>query len=900
MAFIKTLKFLNGIVTEIDLSNDSLVAKSIKVGGNSGTELTKAALDTLVSGLSEASGLHNHNSIYFSKSEFINSTFGAPDADKPVKSNGSGRISASFLNYSGFASHSNLSNLSSDDHTQYHTDARGDIRYFTKSEFINSSAGSADANKPVKTNSSGKVDSSMVDAGAVDHNSLNGLQGGVSSEYYHLSSSQHSTLTGGSDASSLHNHNTQYYTKSQVDTSLSAKPDSTAVMLLNGTQAMVATMDLGGNRITNLAAPSGSSDAVRKQDLDDLDALVFKKDGSVSATGDFDLDGNKIIGLANPTNDTDAATKGYVDNKITGVSWRQPARTINIVSTSLPTGTGYSHDGIVHVNGDRVLFTSLSSPTANNKVYKLSGVGSSITWAVETDGQAGDGSPTDGDAIYIQEGTTNGDSQWNYNGSAFVQFSGAGQIQAGVGLSKSGNTISANLGAGIAELPTGEIGVDVRSSGGLMLTEDGIMSSTASAAQLAIRLNGSSLDVSSNGLKVSDSGVDTSQIANDAITTEKLSDGSVTSAKLSSSASVDADRAVGTDHIKDSAVTAGKISSNAVDENKLASSVAGSGLSGGAGSALSVNVDNTTIEIASDQLQIKNGAIDRTKIGVNAVGSSEIEFGTGPSQVNASSLPIVDSAGVLSATTVEDALAEIVASQIIRSEMSGEAISVGDLVAIRRDANGYERVFKASAASSGNQQFASRIIQDLTYTSKIYSGNDITINYIKPVSINQPLVVSVVDRAITVYLATDGSAAATSTASDIKSAIEADATANALVSISVSGTGSTIQVSTASLPLLGGMSYNDNGRWEVYGMALESAGSADVFVKVKISGKLMCNFVTVPAFSDIGKSVFLSINSGLASLSVPSAPGDAVVYLGRLVSANAVEFRCTSLRGVLG
>jgi len=34
---------------------------------------------------------------------------------------------------SGVVSHSLLSNLSADDHSQYHTDARGDVRYYTKS-----------------------------------------------------------------------------------------------------------------------------------------------------------------------------------------------------------------------------------------------------------------------------------------------------------------------------------------------------------------------------------------------------------------------------------------------------------------------------------------------------------------------------------------------------------------------------------------------------------------------------------------------------------------------------------------------------------------------------------------------------------------------------------------------
>lgn len=899
MAFIKTLKFLNGISTEIDVANDSLVAKSIKIGGSSGTELGKVNLDTLISGLADASSLHSHNSLYYLQSQFISTTAGVADAGKPIKANGAGRIDSAFLNYASFASHSNLSNLNSDDHAQYHNDIRGDLRYYQKSEFISSSSGVADGDKPVKTMPSGVLDSSLISSVSVTHNSTSGLQGGNIGEFYHLTNNQHSTLTGSVDASTLHNHNTQYYTKSQIDLSLGTKADSSSVMLLNGTQAMAADMNLGGNKIVNLAAPSSSSDAARKQDVDDLSAVVFKKDGSVVATGNFNLNSFKITGLGNPTAGTDAVNKNYVDNLTTNVSWRKPVRTINITSTSLPTGASYIYDGVTHSDGDRVLFTALSNPSDNNKVYKISGVGSSISWAVETDGQAGNGSPTDGDAIYVQEGSSNGDSQWNYNGTSFVQFSGAGQVQAGVGLTKAGNTLSVALGGGIAELPTGEVGVDVRPNSGLWLTEDGTSPSNATGSQLAVKLNGSTLDLSSGGIKVSDLGIDTGQITDLAVTTAKINGNAVTDTKLSSSASVDANRAVGADHIKSSAVTTDKIAANAVDENKIASSVAGSGLTGGAGIALSVNVDNTTLEISSNQVKIKDNAITKVKIADDAVGSAEIDFGTGVGQVSAFDLPILDTANRLAATEVEAAITEIANSQMVREEVSGEAISSGDLVVLRRNSSYELRAYKASAANSSNQIYASSIVQDLTYTSKEYSGNDILISYIDVAIPNQPLNVSVSGKTISVYLATDGSSAVTSTASDIKTAIEGNSSANALVSITVSGNGSAIQSGGIGYLLSGGASYSDNGRWEVYGMAMDTAGSSGSTIRIRISGKLACNFVSSPSYFDIGKSVFLSINSGLATIVPPSSPGDSIVFLGRLMSTTEVDFRYPVLRGVM-
>jgi hypothetical protein len=63
----------------------------------------------------------------------------------------------------------------------------------------------------------------------------------------------------------------------------------------------------------------------------------------------------------------------------------------------------------------------------------------------------------------------------------WTQFTGGANINAGIGLSKSGNTLNVNLGAGIRELPGDEIGVDVATTGGLTVAGGG------SADQLAVK-----------------------------------------------------------------------------------------------------------------------------------------------------------------------------------------------------------------------------------------------------------------------------------------------------------------------------------------------------------------------------------------------------------------------------
>jgi hypothetical protein len=71
---------------------------------------------------------------------------------------------------------------------------------------------------------------------------------------------------------------------------------------------------------------------------------------------------------------------------------------------------------------------------------------------------------------------------------------------------------------------------------------------------------------------------------------------------------------VGTDRIEDNAVTPAKIPDASLDASKLAASVAGAGLSGGAGTALAVNVDGATLEIATDTLRVKDSGIPFAKL----------------------------------------------------------------------------------------------------------------------------------------------------------------------------------------------------------------------------------------------------------------------------------------------
>ena len=89
---------------------------------------------------------------------------------------------------------------------------------------------------------------------------------------------------------------------------------------------------------------------------------------------------------------------------------------IDPVSLSLPTGSSVTIDGVAGANGDLVLFTNLL--TNNNRVYKLGGVGTSITWTMFKAFNY-KYPPQDGDTVRVLKGVSHGDQLAVYDGTKF-------------------------------------------------------------------------------------------------------------------------------------------------------------------------------------------------------------------------------------------------------------------------------------------------------------------------------------------------------------------------------------------------------------------------------------------------------------------------------------------------
>ena len=161
-------------------------------------------------------------------------------------------------------------------------------------------------------------------------------------------------------------------------------------------------------------------------------------------------DANGNLKVATPTDDAHAATKGYVDAARSGLDVKQSVRAATTVAVLLASGleNGDTIDGVTLATDDRVLVKNQSTASENG-IYVVQSTGAAVR-ATDFDGT---GEVSGGAFTFVEEGTANADSGWvvTSNGAVtvgtdaivFAQFSGAGTIMAGDGLTKDGNTLNA-------------------------------------------------------------------------------------------------------------------------------------------------------------------------------------------------------------------------------------------------------------------------------------------------------------------------------------------------------------------------------------------------------------------------------------------------------------------------
>ena len=217
----------------------------------------------------------------------------------------------------------------------------------------------------------------------------------------------------------------------------------------------VSTPDVEGAAITITA--TGTNDSV---------TLAPTGSGTIIASS------KRITSVGTPTGDNDAANKSYVDGVASGldikgssvaattaalaaVTYNNGSSGVGATLTADANGALAAQDGVTLLATERLLVKNQVAQLQNG-IYTVTTVGDGsnpfvLTRATDFDTAA----EIPGGFTFIEEGTTNADNGFVCTTNAgltvgttaivFEQFSGAGQITAGDGLAKSGDTLSVNV-----------------------------------------------------------------------------------------------------------------------------------------------------------------------------------------------------------------------------------------------------------------------------------------------------------------------------------------------------------------------------------------------------------------------------------------------------------------------
>lgn len=180
-------------------------------------------------------------------------------------------------------------------------------------------------------------------------------------------------------------------------------------------------------------------------------------DAITAPVAPVNMGGQRIISVADPTAATDAANKNYVDNTTQGLDAKASVKVASTANLNL-AAPGANIDGIALVAADRVLVKDQTTP-AQNGIYAWNGAAAAMTRTADADAWT----ELPSAYVWVEQGTAQADTGWvctvDQGGTigttsvTWVQFSGAAQLTAGAGLTKTGNTLDVGAGAGITVNP---------------------------------------------------------------------------------------------------------------------------------------------------------------------------------------------------------------------------------------------------------------------------------------------------------------------------------------------------------------------------------------------------------------------------------------------------------------
>jgi hypothetical protein len=178
----------------------------------------------------------------------------------------------------------------------------------------------------------------------------------------------------------------------------------------------------------------------------------------------------ETLQVATPVNDDDAVTKAYVDGVSAGLD---PKESVRVATTADPGGSYNSSggtggtgeftamantiDGVSLALNDRILVKDDTTQTQNG-IYVVTTVGTGANGVWER-AEDHDGSPagevSSGNYVFVEQGTDNANTGWVLQGDGILTlnsdnlvwalFSASGDVIAGAGLTKSGNTLALDI-----------------------------------------------------------------------------------------------------------------------------------------------------------------------------------------------------------------------------------------------------------------------------------------------------------------------------------------------------------------------------------------------------------------------------------------------------------------------
>ena len=322
-----------------------------------------------------------------------------------------------------------------------------------------------------------------------------------------------------------------------VNSSVTIGTDSIS---LGGTQT-----DLNG--ITSLDVDNITVDGNTVSTTDTNGDLVLSPDGTGTVTVPSGYEARAGFSSDSLVN------KSYVDSVANGLDVKESVRVATTADLSATYNNGAGTltagsngaiviDGVTLVLNDRVLVKDQSTAQENG-IYKVTTVGSgSAAFVLTRTPDANDAAElTGGVFTFVEEGTANADNGYvaTHNGTptfgttaiSFDQFSGAGQISAGNGLTKTGNTIDVVGTSNRISVTANAVDISATYVGQTSITTLGtIATGTWNGTEVGVAYGGTGLTAAAKGSVL---------VANTANTLSALDGGGVDDGFLLYSASTD-------------------------------------------------------------------------------------------------------------------------------------------------------------------------------------------------------------------------------------------------------------------------------------------------------------------------------------------------------------------------